>query len=226
VLTVLLPGIAAMVLLGRVLAVPGEVASAAPNAQASLHVQSVIAQLMLREAGLSSRQDALVLSAAEVNAFLAQHVEVRDAPVWPVQARIDPAGAELGGLATLGRLTEAGLGRTMAGWMPRALAGYPVWIAARGRIRVSPGGHAAFDAESARVGQQRVPVSLLWAVVGGRPRALTWSMPRVVDRIDVEAGRLVIHTRPPGSGRAAPGSPGSGSGGAQRLPRRAWLSRT
>ena len=33
-------------------------------------VQSVLAQLLLREAGLSSRQDPLVLTAAEVNAFL------------------------------------------------------------------------------------------------------------------------------------------------------------
>jgi hypothetical protein len=190
VLTVLLPGIVGMILLGRVLALPGELPSA-PDPQASVHVQSVVAQLLLREAGLSSRQDPLVLSAAEVNAFLAQHVEVR--------------GAELGGLTTLGRLVEAGLGSGVARLTPRALADYPVWVAARGRISVSAAGQAEFLAETAAVGQQWVPVSWLWAVMGGRPRALTWRMPRVVERVDVEPGRLVIHTRPHGPGRAAPG---------------------
>lgn len=204
VLAVLLPGIAGMTLLGRALALPGE-PPPAPDPQASVHVQSVVAQLLLREAGLSSRQDPLVLSAAEVNAFLAQHVEVRDAPVWPVRARIDPAGAELGGLTTLGRLVEAGLGSTVARLTPRALADYPVWVAARGRISVSATGQAEFLAETAAVGQQWVPVSWLWTVMGGRPRALTWRMPRVVQRVDVEPGRLVIHTRPHGAGRAAPG---------------------
>ena len=204
VLAVLLPGIAGMVLLGRALALPGG-GPPAPDPQASLHVQSVVAQLMLREAGLSSRQDPLVLTAAEVNAFLAQHVEIRDAPVWPVRARIDRDGAELGGLTTLGRLVEAGLGSTMAGLTPRALEGYPVWVAAQGRISVSASGQAEFLAETATVGQQSVPVSWLWAVMGGRPRALTWRMPRAVERIDIEPGRLVIHTRPHGAGRAAPG---------------------
>ena len=164
-----------------------------------------MAQLLLREASLSSRQEPLVLSAAEVNAFLSGHVEVSDPPVWPVRVQIDPGGVELGGLTTLGRLVEAGLGSTLGRVLPGAVGSLPVWIAVRGGITVVAAGRAEFLARTATIGRQRVPVAMLWRVVGGRPRALMWRLPRIVDRIDIEPGRLVIHTRRPGSSRAFPG---------------------
>ena len=89
--------------------------------------------------------------------------------------------------------------------MPGSVGGHPVWIAARGTIAVSSGGRAEFRAHAGTIGRQAVPLALLWRVVGGRPPALVWRMPRVVDRVDIEPGRLVIHTRRPGSGRASPG---------------------
>jgi uncharacterized protein YcsI (UPF0317 family) len=167
-------------------------------------VQNVLAQLLLREAGLSSRQDPLALSAAEVNAFVRGHVEVRNAPVWPVEVQIAPDGVELGGATTLGRLAEASA-PALARMLPGAVHGYPVWIGARGRIGLSAGGQAEFLAHTAMIGRQRVPVALLWRVVGGRPRALVWRMPRVVERVDFEPGRLLIHTRRRGASRGSPG---------------------
>lgn len=205
ILGVLVLGVAGMVILARALALPNEAGPLAPDRQAGLHVQSVLAQLLLREAGLSSRQDPLVLSAPAVNAFLSGHVEVRDPPVWPVRVQIDPEGVELGGLTTLGRLVEAGLGSTPGRVLPGPFGNLPVWVAVRGRITVAAAGRAEFLAHSAMIGRQGVPVGVLWRVVGGRPPALTWRMPRIVDRIDIEPGRLVIHTRRPGPGRASPG---------------------
>ena len=89
--------------------------------------------------------------------------------------------------------------------MPGSVGRHPVWVAARGKIDVSPGGRAEFRAHAGTIGRQAVPLALLWRVVGGRPPAFVWRMPRIVDRVDIEPGRLVIHTRRPGSGRASPG---------------------
>ena len=193
------------IVLERALDWPEGTGPLAPDPQAGLRVQSVLAQLLLREAGVSSRQDPLALSAAEVNAFITGHVEVRDAPVWPVRVQIDPDGVELGGATTLGRLVEAGLGSALARMLPRPIAGHPVWIGARGQIALAPSGHAEFRVHTATIGRQRVPVSVLWRAVGGRPRALMWRMPRIVERIDIEPGRLLIHTRRRGPSRGFPG---------------------
>jgi hypothetical protein len=189
----------------RTLAWPSEAGHPAADPQAGFRAQSVLAQLLLREAGLSSRRDPLVLTAAEVNAFLVEHVQVRDAPVWPVRVQIEPEGVELGGATTLGRLITSAAGWGLGGLVPGSVGERPIWIAARGRILVSSGGRTEFRAHTGTIGRQAVPVALLWRVVGGRPPALVWRMPRVVDRVDIEPGRLVIHTRRRGSGRASPG---------------------
>jgi hypothetical protein len=201
----LVVGVAGAIVLDRTLDWPEGTGPLAPDPQAGLRAQSVLAQLLLREAGLSSRQDPLVLSAAEVNAFIAGHVEVRDAPIWPVRVQIDPAGVELAGATTIGRLVEAGLGSAPARMLPFSIGAHPVWIGARGGITLTSGGRAEFLAHTATIGRQRVPVSMLWRAVGGRPRSLVWRMPRIVERVDIEPGRLLIHTRRPGPGRGLPG---------------------
>jgi hypothetical protein len=205
VLSSLAVGAVAGLLLARVLAAPDEAGVPSPDPGAGVRVQSVLAQLFLREAGLSTRQEPLALTAAEVNAFLAEHIQIRDAPVWPVRVQIARDGVELSGVTTLGRLMSAAVGSWAGAVLPGSIAGQPVWVAARGRVDVGSGGRAEFRVESGVVGRQTIPVALLWRVLGGRPSALAWRMPRVVDRVGSEPGRLVIYTRPRGAGRASPG---------------------
>jgi hypothetical protein len=204
-LGVLVLGGGTVVMLTRALALPEDAAPIGSDPQAGFRVESVLAQLLLREAGLSARQDPLVLAADEVNAFLAGHVEVRDSPVWPVRVRIYPTEVELGGPTTLGRLVEAGSAQPLAWLLPRSLADRPVWVATGGAVAVTSGGRAEFVPQRAAIGRQGLPLALFWSVVGGRPRTLVWRMPRVVERVEIEPGRLVIHTRRPGTRRAAPG---------------------
>ena len=186
----------------RALSWPDEGAPVAPDPLGGRRFQSVLAQLLLRESGLSSREEPLALSAADVNAFLRYQVEVRDAPVWPVQVRLEAEGVQIGGASTLRKLADRGLG---LGWaLPGALGDYPVWVSVTGQVTVRSG-RGEFVADVARVGRQPVPVGVFWTMLGGRPPALTWRMPRVVDRVDAEPGRLVIHTRRTRSGAAAPG---------------------
>jgi hypothetical protein len=190
---------------GRVLGGPDEAGSPALDPGAGVQAQSVLAQLLLREAGLSARQDPLSLTAAEVNAFLAQHVQIRDTPVWPVRVRIAADGVELSGVTTLGRILPAALGAWAGGMLPGSIGGEPVWIAVRGQVEVGAGGRTEFRAYSGVMGRQTVPVALLWRVLGGRPSALVWRMPRVVERVESQPGRLVIHTRARGVGRGSAG---------------------
>ena len=199
-LTLALAGVG---VLWMVLAWPDETGVVAPDPRAGLHVQSVLAQLFLRESGLTSRQDPLVLTAGEVNAFLAGHVEVKDPPVWPVRVAIGPDGVELGGATSLGRLVVGVFGSASTRMLPAVVAGHPMWITARGQIAVISPGRGEFRAHAAAIGRQRVPVAVLWRMLGGRPIALVWRMPRVVERVDVEPGRLLIRTRRPGRGLGA-----------------------
>lgn len=191
-------------LLARALALPDEAGGPASDPGAGVRVQSVLAQLLLREAGLSTRHDPLALTAAEVTAFLAD-VQIRDAPVWPVRVQIAADGVELSGVTTVGRLVPAALGSWAGAILPGSIGGQPVWVAVRGQVEVGSGGRAEFRAYSGVLGRQAIPVALLWRVLGGRPSALVWRMPRVVERVESEPGRLVIHTRLRGAGRASPG---------------------
>jgi hypothetical protein len=185
----------------RALTWPGQAGPPPADPLAGRRFQGVLAQLLLREGGLSSRHDPLVLTASEVNAFLAGHVDVRDSPVWPVWVRLRAGEVDLGGATTLGMLAAVGLGTRPEGLLPGRVGAHPVWIGISGRIAIRSG-RAEVVVRRATIGRQRVPVTLLWRLLGGRPPALTWRMPRVVDRVDVEEGRLVIHTR---RGRAGVG---------------------
>ena len=183
----------------RLLAWPEEADRPPADPAAGRRFQSVLAQLLLRESGLSSRDDPLVLTAADVNAFLAGHVEVRDPPIWPVQVRVDADRVELGGATTVGKLLRRGTG------LPAGpLGDQPLWVAIAGEITLS-GSRAEFVARSATIGRQPVPVAVLWRLVGGRPPALTWRMPRVVERVGIEPGRVVIYTRRARAGGRPPG---------------------
>jgi hypothetical protein len=187
------------VLTARILAWPEEAGRLPADPAAGRRFQSVLAQLLLREGGLSSREDPLVLTTADVNAFLAGHVEVRDPPVWPVQVRVDRDAVELGGATTVGKLLRRGTG------LPAGpLEHHPLWVAIAGEVTLA-GGRAEFVVRSATIGRQRVPVAVLWRLVGGRPPALTWRMPRVVERVGIEPGRVVLYTRRARAGGRSPG---------------------
>jgi hypothetical protein len=118
---------------------------------------------------------------------------------------MDADGVGAGGVTTFGRLVATGVSPLLGRLLPGPVANCPVWVAASGQIAVREG-RAEFLAHTAAVGRQRVPVSVLWRLLGGRPVALAWRMPRVVERVDVEPGRLLIHTRRAPARSGVPGS--------------------
>jgi hypothetical protein len=167
---------------------------------ARLQAQHVLVQLALREAGVVAGVDPLVLTPAEVNAFLAQ-LQIAHLPVRPLRVRLDRGSVQIGGPTPLGRLLERRGMPGVASALPGPARDYPVWLTLRARVVVRPG-QGELLPDGARVGRQAVPVSWLWSLLGSRPGALTWSMPRVVERVEVTPEALVIHTRVrAGSGR-------------------------
>ena len=57
-------------------------------------------------------------------------------------------------------------------------------------------GKAELVVEETRIGRQRVPATWLWRAIEVDPREqLRWRLPRVIERIELEPDRLLIHTR-------------------------------
>jgi hypothetical protein len=178
-----------------------------PSEEAGHRAQQQVTQLLLREAGLSTRADPIVVTAQEIAAFLVHHVRPGSVPLSAVTVRVSPEGIGLTGVAPVGRLLAPLVGAELAQRVPPRLFALPLWVDVEGRIRLSPE-RAELLVERAAVGRQRIPVAWLGAMVGGRWRdGPSWPVPRIVDRIDLEPGRLVIHTRPRTS--HAPGVPRS-----------------
>jgi hypothetical protein len=196
VLAVLMLGLGAVgaVWAARLLDAPEETPAPADPA-AGFRVQARIAQLLLREAGLQRRGDPpLTVTAADLNAFLDRHVLVRRAGLSAVRVRFDPGEVTVHGRTTLDRL----LAETGPAWLSAVLPGVlgrlPVWLMARGRLELA-GGRGRFVIEQAAVGRQPVSRAVVERFVP--PEVLGgWRAPRVIDRIEVEPGRLVVHTRP------------------------------
>ncbi len=180
---------------GRLLAQPDAPPSSAAEPAAALRFQQALAELALRAAAISPRSDPVVVTSAELNAFLAHHVESRRLPFRPLVV-----GSAEDRLAVAGRTSPAQLtGRSwmgaVVGLLPRAVGQLDLWVSARGHLVVRAG-EAEFVVEETRVGRQRVPASWVWSALGIDPREqLRWRLPRVVERIEAQPGRLLIHTR-------------------------------
>jgi hypothetical protein len=180
----------------RLLGVPDAGLAPAPGGGGG--VAHVVAEVVMRGAGVSARTDPLEISAVELNGFLARHIEARRLPLRPLLLL-----AEEGWLEVAGRTPVAGL-ETAGGWtgwlvprLPDSLRQLEVWVSAGGRVDVRSG-EMEFVVERATVGRQPVPVPWLWRALAVNPREqLTWRLPRVVERVEVKPGRLRIHTRRP-----------------------------
>ena len=168
---------------------------AAPNPGASLRVQHVLAQVVLRQGGLSRDRDPLVLTTSDVNAFIARHVRVRDLPAWPPVVRLADSSVTLAGQTSPRRLLEKARMGGVLGIAPSTLLDLDIWLVAHGRVTVHAG-LGELEMDGAAIGRQRIPVGWLWRLVGARPaELLVWRMPPVVERLEILPGRMVIHTR-------------------------------
>lgn len=165
-----------------------------PDHRAGLRVQHAVAQLLLREAGLTSRQDPLVVTSAEINAFLTQHARPTQIPVWPLRVRLGSGWVEAEGPSTLGAVLASSVSTGASRWLPAPVRTFPIWLGLRGRLEIG-GGRAELIPERGWVGRQPIGVASLWRLLGGRPTSLVWPVPRVVDRVEIRPDEVIVHTR-------------------------------
>lgn len=165
-------------------------------------VERRVAEIGLRGSGRSTRSEPLVFSEAEVAAFLSSHLDNAGLRLSPVAVRLRTAQVSLQGRLPLASLLQDSPVAWVAAALPRSTLGSPVWVTLVGHVKLDPSSgsrrprYAEVILLSTRVGRISVPGWLLSLVLGPRGASLLrWQVPGVVERLEVDEGRLTIKTR-------------------------------
>jgi hypothetical protein len=200
-LLVVLAGLAAVVggLLGSRLLAQPEAALVSPGPGSGTRVQQVLGELVMRATGVSGRTEPLVLTSGELTEFLTRHVEGRRLSLRPLVVQAGEDALQLTGRTSLGQLTgRSWIGAILTG-LPAAVRDLDLWVSVRGRLALHQG-QLDLVVQEAMVGRQPVAPSWLWRSLDVDPtEQLRWRLPRVVERIELRPGRLIIYTRQRGS---------------------------
>jgi hypothetical protein len=148
------------------------------------------------------RPGGVVLTEAELNAFVLRHLDPADLPLRDpvIRLRGDDV-VEIAGTLPLARLLhESPLGSLSdalpAGWLAR-----PVWLTvlARTTVVTEPRRVLRLDPQRVTIGRQRVPVILLRLVLDPSSLRLTRiGLPTEIQSVRIEPGRVLIEaTSPP-----------------------------
>jgi len=165
--------------------------------------QRKLYELVMRESGRSTRTDPVVLSEAEVNAFLANHLEeAAGLPFSPLIVRFAGGQLELKGQTVLRHLLQGPPFPQFMRYMPAEKLDQPVWVTVRGRFVVehprSKTGrtYARMDVTEFALGKQPVGKWLLWLMLGQTgSKLLRFQIPAVVDSVEIEERRAIIRTQ-------------------------------
>ena len=162
----------------------------------ALRCQQKFAELLLREAGLSTRRDPVVITQRELNGFLARHLrESRGIPLSPLILRFERGAVAVEGGTTLRALLRGFPWDYLVELLPAGTLDEKVWVSLKGTIRTGAG-RAEVDLTDFALGKQTLhPFLLRWAVGSAGRELLSVSLPKSVEHIEVEEGRAVISTR-------------------------------
>ena len=143
-----------------------------------------------------SATDAVVVSEAEVNAFVARNVERGEMPFdQPVIFLRDGDVVEIAGQVPVGRLLADSPLSALAGALPERWSAHPVWlqVAAHARLERRPRPQLRLDVRRLSLGQQRLPVVALRLLFEpARLRFVRLSVPDTVAELRIQSGRVVI----------------------------------
>lgn len=175
---------------------------AGPSKADPAAVERRLAELGLRPGGQSTRLEPLVLSEAEVGAFLARHLEDAGLRLSPVHTRLRTTEITVQGQIPLGALLQGAPVAWVQSVIPRRSLDAPVWITLAGTIgleaAVSPRRPRYAEAMllDSQVGRLSIPGWLLTMLAGSRGASLLrWQVPAIVERLEVGDRKLTIRTR-------------------------------
>jgi hypothetical protein len=140
----------------------------------------------------------VVLSEAEINAFVTRHLDPADLPLRDVVIRLRGENdVEIVGAMPLGRLLRESPLTPLAGMLPGAWLARPIWLRLTVRASVVTEPRHALRLEPRRlaIGRQRVPPTVLRLALDPSSLRLTRiTLPPDVRDVRVERGRVVIQT--------------------------------
>jgi hypothetical protein len=162
-----------------------------PSAEDAAHAQQKLVRLMR-----GSSKEPIVMSEAEVNAFISRNLDTGDLPFdRPIIVLRDGNGVEILGQITLGRLLADSPFAAAAQTLPTRWTSRPVWLhlAAHAQFEPGPRRQLRLDVRRVAVGQQRVPAWTLRVMFDpARLRFLRMPLPDTVADVRIQTGRMVI----------------------------------
>jgi len=191
----LVAGMGALLFSSAVYAVPERIAADYTARDARIGQQK-LAEIVLRERGLTRGKGPIVITQRELNGFLAHHLEESNRiPLNPLTVRLTPGTMEVQGRTTLDQLLRGFPLSLVVEYLPRSYLGQPIWVTVRGRIKQDRR-RASLEVLDFSLGNQPIsPWLLSWMLGWKGQRLLQWQMPASVERIVIEDGRAVITTR-------------------------------
>jgi hypothetical protein len=165
--------------------------------------QQKLFELVLRQTGRSSRQDPVVITEQEANAFLANHlVTSAEIAFEPLIVRFVKGQLEVQGQTPLRNLLQGPPIAQMLPYVRDSRLDRPIWVTVKGRIVVEGKGsdgsrnYGRVDLSEFALGQQELGTWLLNLMLGPTgKRLLRWQVPSIVKEIQIQDGRAVVVTR-------------------------------
>jgi hypothetical protein len=165
--------------------------------------QRKLFELARRGSGQSGRDEPVVFSEAEVNAFLANHLAEADLPLNPISVRFAAGQIEVAGRTPLRNLIQGQPLVHLLPYLPEHQLDQGVWVMVRGRIKIEPPAAGAsrtwgrLEISEFMMGKQPLGSWLLTLMLGGTAqRLLRWPVPAAIQDVGVtDDGRLVVRTR-------------------------------
>lgn len=161
-----------------------------------------LAEVGLREGNRSARGGPLAFSEAEAAAYLAQHLAEAGIRLAPISVSFRNGRMITQGQLPLKVLLRGPPFERVSGVIPRRILDAPVWITLTTTLRLDPApgaGRARYGETmlvETEIGRLSVPGWLLTLMLGPRGASLLrWQVPAVVERVDIDDGRLTIRTR-------------------------------
>lgn len=189
-------GVVGVMLSSAVFAIPEGAGTPDYTAEDGRAGQQKLAEILLRERGLSRAKGQIIITQPELNGFLANHLDTSErVPMNPLIVRLSPGIVEIQGRTAFSRLLVAPPFSLLAEYLPRGYASRSVWVTAKGWVKHDRS-KGSLEIVDVSVGTQPIsPWVLSWMLGRKGQQLFHWQVPGSVDRITIEDGRVVVTTR-------------------------------
>ena len=165
--------------------------------------QQKLYELVLRQTGRSTRQDPVIITEQEANAFLANHLaETAQLPFDPLIVRFKSGQLELQGQTPLRNLLQGPPFAQILPYVSDSRLDRPIWVTVRGRIvlegrtTTSTRSYGHVDLSDFALGRQELGTWLVSLMLGPTSkRLLRWQFPSVLQEVQLHEGKAIVVTR-------------------------------